>query len=160
MDEHEKGEVIYLRSCKEKLVEQVFPQLHHKISSSDSWNCHVLLGKIYEDIFLPVAKAQKLTECQGPISISKFKDKVKKKILWPKQNSYRWTFFPRFYFRHLDLLKPHFGVIISNVSVVWSKFYPGYPSFEPPCFLRGWVTNYTVVKDRQFDSRKKNSTFF
>lgn len=54
-DEHEKGDVIYLWSYKEKLVEHVFLQLHHTISSSDSWNGHVLLEEIYEDIFLPIA---------------------------------------------------------------------------------------------------------
>lgn len=69
MNENWKGEVIYLRSCQESLAEQVYLQLYHTISSSNSLNGHALLGMIYEDIFLPIAGARKLTECQGPISI-------------------------------------------------------------------------------------------
>ena len=60
MNENWKGEVIYLRS---------YLQLYHTISSSNSLNGHALPGMIYEDIFLPIARARKLTECQGLISI-------------------------------------------------------------------------------------------
>lgn len=69
MNENWKGEVIYLRSCQETLVEQEYLQLYHTISSSNSLNGHALPGMIYEDIFLPIARARKLTECQGLISI-------------------------------------------------------------------------------------------
>lgn len=44
-------------------------QLYHTVSSSNSLNGHALLGEIYEDIFLPIARAGKLTECQCPISV-------------------------------------------------------------------------------------------
>lgn len=96
MAEEKKGKVIYLRSYQESLAEQVFLQLHHMISSFNSFNCHVLLGEIYEDIFLPIVRAGKLTECQSPISIKKIKDTVRKTNkqmnLWPKQNTCRWTY--------------------------------------------------------------------
>lgn len=75
MDKDEKGQMIYLRSCEESLAGQVFLQLPHTVSSFNSWNCHVLHGEIYEDIFLPIGRDGKFTEFED------LRTKLRKKLV-------------------------------------------------------------------------------
>lgn len=156
MDEHEKGDVIYLRSYKEKLVEQVFLKLHHTISNSDSWNSHVLLEEIYEDLFLPIAKPRDSQNVKVLYLSQSLRTKLRKKTCGLNRIVVS-GLFPKIL---PQILEPHFVVIISDVSVVWSKCYPGSPGIELPCFVRGWLKTFTIMKVRRFDYRKKNRTFF
>lgn len=47
------------------LDEKVFLQLHHTVSISNNLNCHLFLREIYEDIFLPIARAGKLRDVKA-----------------------------------------------------------------------------------------------